>query len=214
MNLNIATLYGSDASTYYLDSSEWNGQSSYHTFGGAPQTPQPVQPLQPSPSSANLANPSSASQAYLHESLYDGSPLMPSLPPMSSFRAQSGPSVVHTTGHATVSPSSAYAGQQATVASPSLTSQSSAGDTLTKALVNIYSSGSAGPIGTDHTPSSYSGSTTSTPVSSPQTWPTRLAATANPTTFGNTSDATDAHLHTLVLIFCYKNYDSLLSYMH
>ncbi len=143
-------------------------------------------------------------QAYLHESIYDNSPIISSLPPMSSFRAQTaGPSVGHTVTHSSASNTSAYVSPTGTTmttsgTSPSLTTQPASGETIGKALASIYSSGS-GVANADHTPSSYSGSTTSTPVSSPQTWPTRLAQNTNSSaSFANTTDATDQHLHTLV----------------
>ena len=175
-----------------MDSSEWNGQPSYHSFGGAPPTPHTVQP---SSVSSSVGAPAVAvTQPYLHESLYDSSPIISSLPPMSSFRAQSGPSVVHSS----VSPSSAYP-PPTSGSSPSLAHQSqssAAADTIGKALVSIYSGSAA--AGAEHTPSTYSGSASSTPVSSPQTWPQRLATNNSSATFANTSDANDAHLHTLV----------------
>ncbi|CAK9253608.1 unnamed protein product, partial [Sphagnum jensenii] len=196
------TLYGSDASSYYLDSGDWNGQSSYHAFG-APQPPTP-QAVQASPSSVGSGSVATVpTQAYLHESIYDNSPIISSLPPMSSFRAQTaGPSVGHTVTHSSASNTSAYVSPTGTTmttsgTSPSLTTQPASGETIGKALASIYSSGS-GVANADHTPSSYSGSTTSTPVSSPQTWPTRLAQNTNSSaSFANTTDATDQHLHTL-----------------
>jgi transcription factor 4/12 len=197
-----STLYGSDASSYYLDSGDWNGQSSYHAFG-APQPPTP-QAVQASPSSVGSGSVATVpTQAYLHESIYDNSPIISSLPPMSSFRAQTaGPSVGHTVTHSSASNTSAYVSPTGTTmttsgTSPSLTTQPASGETIGKALASIYSSGS-GVANADHTPSSYSGSTTSTPVSSPQTWPTRLAQNTNSSaSFANTTDATDQHLHTL-----------------
>ena len=139
--------------------------------------------------------------AYL-DSIYESSPMsnISSLPPMSSFRAQTAQSVAHPPTHPTVSPSSVFVsptGTTTAVSSPSLTTQS--GEAIGKTMVGIYSSGSGIPTA-DHTPSSYSGSTSSTPVSSPQTWPTRLTATTSSAPFANTTDATDPHLHTLVNI--------------
>ncbi|XP_054162776.1 transcription factor 12-like isoform X2 [Oppia nitens] len=192
------TLYGSDASSYYLDSGDWNGQSNYHAFGPPqPQTPQPVQASPVSVSSVTSGGVGAVpTQAYLHDNIFENSPILSSLPPMSSFRAQTGPQVAHPT----VSPSSVFVSPIATgtttsSGSPSLTTQSESGEAIGKALASIYSSGS-GVANTDHTPSSYSGSASSTPVSSPQTWPTRLSTTTT-TSFANTTDATDAHLHTL-----------------
>lgn len=203
VDLYLGTLYGSDASSYYLDSGDWNGQSSYHSFG-TPQPPTP-QPVQPSPVSVSsvVSGPVgavSASPVYL-DSIYENSPMISSLPPMSSFRAQAAQSVTHPSvppTHPTVSPSSVFVsptGTSTAGSSPSLTTQS--GEAIGKALGSIYSSG-AGVATADHTPSSYSGSTSSTPVSSPQTWPSRLTTTTSSVPFANTTDATDAHLHTLV----------------
>ncbi|CAG2172222.1 unnamed protein product, partial [Oppiella nova] len=191
------TLYGSDASSYYLDSGDWNGQSNYHAFGPPqPQTPQPVQASPVSSVSSGGVGGVGAvpTQAYLHDNIYENSPIISSLPPMSSFRAQTGPSVAHPT----VSPSSVFVSPTGTTTSgsPSLTTQSASGEAIGKALASIYSSGS-GVANADHTPSSYSGSASSTPVSSPQTWPSRLTTTTTTASFANTTDATDAHLHTL-----------------
>ncbi|CAG2102140.1 unnamed protein product, partial [Medioppia subpectinata] len=191
------TLYGSDASSYYLDSGDWNGQSNYHAFGPPqPQTPQPVQasPVSSVSSGGVGTVPTHPTQAYLHDNIYENSPIISSLPPMSSFRAQTGQSVAHPT----VSPSSVFVSPTgtATSGSPSLTTQSASGEAIGKALASIYSSGS-GVANADHTPSSYSGSASSTPVSSPQTWPARLTTTTTTASFANTTDATDAHLHTL-----------------
>ena len=196
----LGTLYGSDASSYYLDSGDWNGQSSYHAFGTPqPPTPQPVQASPVSVSSVG-SGPVGPTPAYL-DSIYE-SPMsnISSLPPMSSFRAQTAQTVTHPQTHPTVSPSAVFVsptGTTTVVSSPSLTTQS--GEAIGKALAGIYSSGS-GVATADHTPSSYSGSTSSTPVSSPQTWPTRLTVTTSSAPFANTTDATDPHLHTLVII--------------
>jgi hypothetical protein len=194
------TLYGSEPSSYYLDSSDWNGQSNYHAFGTPqPPTPQPVQASPVSVSSVGSGQVGSVPTSAYIDNIYENSPMsnLSSLPPMSSFRAQTAQTVAHPPTHPTVSPSSVFVsptGTTTAVSSPSLTTQS--GEVIGKTLVGIYSSGSS-VAAPDHTPSSYSGSTSSTPVSSPQTWPTRLSVTTSSAPFANTTDATDPHLHTL-----------------
>jgi len=179
-----------------MEESPWNGsgaaqQTSYHTFGGTPNTTGPPTVGSTHPSGAPPPPP------YLHDpQMYpEGSSILSSLPPMSTFRGgPSAPNAVISSPSGAPGPSP-YHGHPSGVGTPSLAPQTT-GDTLGKALASIYSSAAPG----DHTSSSYSGSTGSTPVSSPPSWP-RMATTTSTTmsTFAanNVTDATGGHLHTL-----------------
>jgi hypothetical protein len=189
---------GMMASNYYLDSGDnWNsngnvGAPSYHSFSSAPPIPPNNPQAVPVPSS---------SQTYFHDSLsYDN---MPSLPPMSSFRP----------GGPTVSPTVTYGhahghGLPHAPPTPANSSPVTHHDPAGKSLVALYQ-GNVNVTTGEHTPSSYSGSACSTPVSSPgPNWTRMVATSSTSASFGsnNNTNATDhvnvttSHLHTLVII--------------
>lgn len=168
-------LYSSDPS-YYIDAGDgWSASqpTSYQTF----TTTQPTQAVPVPPSSVIAPH-----QSYFHESLaYDN---MTSLPPMSSFRPTNQTAVG-------VTPSG-Y--PQPTVTGVGPTPISDVG----KGLVPLYS-GSQTVAGDHQASSSYgSGSASSTPVSSPTTNWSRITSSTSTASFGNSTDPTASHLHTLV----------------